>query len=426
MLDATPAGHPTQSDFADNAPESSHGIAPVAMGAEQAKVESNAPEETAADSSSANPVTSLPQVAAVAAAPSGAELGAAQTLVDANQWRGRDRRVRRRGACPGRSRRGAQRRAAAPAAAVRARGASSRPSTTRTWTTRRGARLSNGGQLSEASSRHSSGRISERARRCRGGRGGGGRGGGVRGGGGGRVRPGDAVRHGRPLRRRRLRRRPPAALRRGGRARGGGGGGGDGGRRSARHVGPRAEARVDAGGGRDHPRGREDVWPQVVEDHRAAAGERRPPTRRPPPVARRHPSSHPALPQLSGAAHRRFRPQPLAAPAAQAGEASFAARRTDGDGPPAVEEAGVDDGGGGGGEDASGLRHGDMDGRGGRDDRPRRPPRGLRWRETRRGPGRTESGCRNRWVRTQERQLAAAGMPVRGAAEVSPRSAPRA
>ena len=38
----------------------------------------------------------------------------------------------------------------------------------------------------------------------------------------------------------------------------------------------------------------------------------------------------------------------------------FQARRTDGDGPPAVEEAGVDDGGGGGGEDASGLRHGDM------------------------------------------------------------------
>ena len=87
MLDATATAQPTQSDFVDSAPESSHGIAPVVMGAEQAKVESNAPEETSADSSSANPVTSLPQVAAVAAAPSGAELGAAQTLVDANQWR---------------------------------------------------------------------------------------------------------------------------------------------------------------------------------------------------------------------------------------------------------------------------------------------------------------------------------------------------
>ena len=44
---------------------------------------------------------------------------------------------------------------------------------------------------------------------------------------------------------------------------------------------------------------------------------------------------------------------------------------------------------------------------------------GLRWREiAARLPGRTESGCRNRWVRTQEPQLAAAGMPVRGAAEV--------
>ena len=98
----------------------------------------------------------------------------------------------------------------------------------------------------------------------------------------------------------------------------------------------------------------------------------------------------------------------------------FQARRTDGDGPPAVEEAGVDDGGGGGGEDASGLRHGDM-WTAEEDERIDRGVRleGLRWREiAARLPGRTESGCRNRWVRTQERQLAAAGMPVRGAAEV--------
>ena len=98
----------------------------------------------------------------------------------------------------------------------------------------------------------------------------------------------------------------------------------------------------------------------------------------------------------------------------------FQARRTDGDGPPAVEEAGVDDGGGGGGEDASGLRHGDM-WTAEEDEMIDRGVRleGLRWREiAARLPGRTESGCRNRWVRTQERQLAAAGMPVRGAAEV--------
>jgi len=33
-------------------------------------------------------------------------------------------------------------------------------------------------------------------------------------------------------------------------------------------------------------------------------------------------------------------------------------------------------------------------------------------------PGRTDSGCRNRWVRTQQRLLASAGTPVRGAAGV--------
>ena len=33
-------------------------------------------------------------------------------------------------------------------------------------------------------------------------------------------------------------------------------------------------------------------------------------------------------------------------------------------------------------------------------------------------PGRTESGCRNRWVRNQERAFAAAGMTVQGAAAV--------
>lgn len=44
---------------------------------------------------------------------------------------------------------------------------------------------------------------------------------------------------------------------------------------------------------------------------------------------------------------------------------------------------------------------------------------GLRWRAVAAMlPGRTDSGCRNRWVRSQERQLAAAGMPVHGAAEV--------
>ena len=44
---------------------------------------------------------------------------------------------------------------------------------------------------------------------------------------------------------------------------------------------------------------------------------------------------------------------------------------------------------------------------------------GLRWREiAARLPGRTESGCRNRWVRTQERLFAANGVQVHGAAEV--------
>ena len=44
---------------------------------------------------------------------------------------------------------------------------------------------------------------------------------------------------------------------------------------------------------------------------------------------------------------------------------------------------------------------------------------GLRWREVaERLPGRTESGCRNRWVRTQERLFAANGVQVHGAAEV--------
>lgn len=44
---------------------------------------------------------------------------------------------------------------------------------------------------------------------------------------------------------------------------------------------------------------------------------------------------------------------------------------------------------------------------------------GLRWRAIAAMlPGRTDSGCRNRWVRSQERQFAAAGIPVHGAAEV--------
>merc|ERR1719487_399422 len=44
---------------------------------------------------------------------------------------------------------------------------------------------------------------------------------------------------------------------------------------------------------------------------------------------------------------------------------------------------------------------------------------GLKWRAIAALlPGRTESGCRNRWVRTQERLFAAAGTPVHGAAEV--------
>ncbi|EOD31322.1 hypothetical protein EMIHUDRAFT_232106 [Emiliania huxleyi CCMP1516] len=34
-------------------------------------------------------------------------------------------------------------------------------------------------------------------------------------------------------------------------------------------------------------------------------------------------------------------------------------------------------------------------------------------------PGRTYSGCRNRWVRLQERRLAAAGLHVKGAAQVT-------
>ena len=165
MLDATATAHPTQSDFDDSAPESSHGIAPVVMGAEQAKVESNAPEERAPDSSSANPVTSLPQVAAVAAAPSGAELGAAQTLVDANQWRAADRRVRRRGARV----RGAV--AAAPGGVPQHRpppyavvgGFESSFDDEDMDDPAAAYDFSNGGQLSEASSRHSSGRISERA-----------------------------------------------------------------------------------------------------------------------------------------------------------------------------------------------------------------------------------------------------------------------
>mmetsp|Transcript_70671 Transcript_70671/g.117390 ORF Transcript_70671/g.117390 Transcript_70671/m.117390 type:complete len:386 (-) Transcript_70671:151-1308(-) len=44
---------------------------------------------------------------------------------------------------------------------------------------------------------------------------------------------------------------------------------------------------------------------------------------------------------------------------------------------------------------------------------------GLKWRAIAAMlPGRTDSGCRNRWVRTQERLLAAQGRPVHGAAEV--------
>ena len=44
---------------------------------------------------------------------------------------------------------------------------------------------------------------------------------------------------------------------------------------------------------------------------------------------------------------------------------------------------------------------------------------GLRWREVaEKLPGRTASGCRNRWVRTQERNFAADGRAVRGAVAV--------
>ena len=45
--------------------------------------------------------------------------------------------------------------------------------------------------------------------------------------------------------------------------------------------------------------------------------------------------------------------------------------------------------------------------------------RGLRWKAVAALlPGRTESGCRNRWVRNQEREFAAAGLAVHGAAAV--------
>ena len=45
--------------------------------------------------------------------------------------------------------------------------------------------------------------------------------------------------------------------------------------------------------------------------------------------------------------------------------------------------------------------------------------RGLRWKAVAELlPGRTESGCRNRWVRNQEREFAAAGLLVHGAAAV--------
>ena len=166
MLDATATAHPTQSDFDDSAPESSHGIAPVVMGAEQAKVESNAPEERAPDSSSANPVTSLPQVAAVAAAPSGAELGAAQTLVDANQWRAAviaeyDAAVRASGAAVAAAPGGVPQHRPPPYALVG--GFESSFDDEDMDDPAAAYDFSNGGQLSEASSRHSSGRISERA-----------------------------------------------------------------------------------------------------------------------------------------------------------------------------------------------------------------------------------------------------------------------
>ena len=40
---------------------------------------------------------------------------------------------------------------------------------------------------------------------------------------------------------------------------------------------------------------------------------------------------------------------------------------------------------------------------------------GLRWRAiAEKLPGRSESGCRNRWVRNQQRLLAQAGQPVQG------------
>ena len=166
MLDATATAHPTQSDFDESAPESSHGIAPVVMGAEQAKVESNAPEERAPDSSSANPVTSLPQVAAVAAAPSGAELGAAQTLVDANQWRAAviaeyDAAVRASGAAVAAAPGGVPQHRPPPYALVG--GFESSFDDEDMDDPAAAYDFSNGGQLSEASSRHSSGRISERA-----------------------------------------------------------------------------------------------------------------------------------------------------------------------------------------------------------------------------------------------------------------------
>ena len=44
---------------------------------------------------------------------------------------------------------------------------------------------------------------------------------------------------------------------------------------------------------------------------------------------------------------------------------------------------------------------------------------GLRWKAIAALlPGRTDSGCRNRWVRTQERELAEEGIEVHGAPEV--------
>ena len=105
-------------------------------------------------------------MAAVAAAPSGAELGAAQTLVDANQWRAAviaeyDAAVRASGAAVAAAPGGVPQHRPPPYAVVG--GFESSFDDEDMDDPAAAYDFSNGGQLSEASSRHSSGRISERA-----------------------------------------------------------------------------------------------------------------------------------------------------------------------------------------------------------------------------------------------------------------------